>query len=254
MLVRRRETAPPRAEVAVGDYADPPTITPALDGIEGVFLVWSTGQDQTARKVVDMLGRVDHVVYLSSRGADLDGDDAELGSILASHRRMERLLTDAPTKTTFIRGGGFASNTLQWAPDIQAEGVVRAPFGGIPRPLVHERDLAEAAVTALTQPTRTNHSYTITGPTTVTGEQQVQAISAAIGRKLRLESLGRNAAIAQLIRQGADQATATSMVTTWQDMVNNPEQPTRDFIELAGHPATPFTQWARDHATDFSTR
>lgn len=254
VLVRRPETAPPGVEVAVGDYTQPATIAAALGGIEAVFLLWSTGQDQTSQEVVDILGRVDHVVYLSSRGADRDGDDDELGPILASHRRIERLLTNSPTNTTFIRGGGFASNTLQWAPGIQAEGVVRAPFGGIPRPLVHERDLAETAVIALTQPTRTNPVYTITGPETVTGDQQVHAISEAIGRRLRLESLDRNAAIDQLIRQGADQTTATSMVTAWQDMVNNPEQPTHDFIELTGHPATPFTQWARDHANDFRPR
>lgn len=249
VLVRRPEAAPDGVEVAVGDYARPETIAAALDGIDGVFLLWSTGQDQTAQQVVDLLARVDRVVYLSARGADVDGDDDQVGPILASHRRIERLLTAARTRTTFIRGGGFASNTLEWAAGIRDEGVVRAPFGGIPRPLVHERDLAEVAVIALTRPA--DRVYTITGPETVTGEQQVQAISAAIGRELRLEPLDRQAAIARLTHQGTDGATATSMVDTWQSMINNPEQPTGDFAELTGHPGTPFTRWALDHAGDF---
>lgn len=252
--MRRPESAPSGVEVAVGDYARPETVAAALHDIQGVFLVWSTGQDQTAPDVIDILGRVDQVVYLSARGADRADPDEEIGPILASHRRIERLLTAARTTTTFVRGGGFASNTLGWAPDIRSEGVVRAPFGGIPRPLVHERDLAEVAVVALTEPTHTAQSHTITGPEIVTGEQQVQAIGAAIGRDLRLEPLDRSAAIAQLIRHGTDEGTATSMVTHWQAMINDPEQPTLDFNEVTGHPATPFTQWARDHADDFRNR
>jgi len=229
-FVRHPDSAPDGAEVAVGDYAHPDTIAAALDDVQGVFLLWSTGHDRTAAEVVDILGRVDHVVYLSARGAEPSGEnDDELGPILASHRRLERLLTASPTTASFVRGGGFASNTLGWASDIRSNGRVRAPFGGIPRALVHERDLAEVAVIALTQKPPTNQTYTITGPETLTGEEQVRAIGAAIGRDLQLESLDRRAAIAQLIQQGADDVAATSMVMHWQAMVNDPEQPTPDF-------------------------
>ena len=49
----------------------------------------------------------------------------------------------------FLRAGGFAANTLGWAPQIRAESVVRWAFGRAARSLIHERDIADVAVRAL---------------------------------------------------------------------------------------------------------
>ncbi len=253
-LARTPQSAalPDGVDVVRGDYADPASLEPALDGVDAVFLLWSTGTDETAPAVVDLLARhASRVVYLSAMGIPDDPADAT-DSILASHRRLELLVERSGVDWTFLRAGGLAGNTLGWAPEIRAEGVVREPFGGVPRALVHERDIAVVAAKALTEDGLVGRRLELSGPEIVSGEQQVQAIADAIGRPLRLEALSRDQAIERMTAFAGDAAIAAGMVDAWAQMVEHPVAPTTTFEDVVGRTATSFGQWARDHAADFS--
>ena len=239
-----------------GDLGDPGTVREAADGARAAFLLWPTGSvdDDRTAAVVAALARTGHVVHLSARGVADGPSDDELGPILASHRRVERLLRGSGARWTSVRGGGFASNTLAWAADVRSSSVVRAPYGGIPRPYVHERDLAAVAALALTGDARSRldgATPEVTGPRTVSGREQVDALAAALGRPLRLEALDWDAARQDLLDTGVDPVTADSMLDTWWAMVAEPERPTDTVPRLLGRPALSYEQWARDHAEDF---
>ena len=243
---------PAGVEVVGGDLSDPASVESALAGVGAVFLLWGADSDDTAPAVVDaIVGHAHRVVYLSAIGIP-DDPAVELDPILSSHRRIEGLIERSGLQWTFVRAGGLASNTLGWAQDIRADGVVREPFGGVPRALVHERDVAAVASLALTGEGHAGRRYEVSGPEIVSGEEQVQAIADALDRPLRLEALTREEARDRLVAMTGDEAMADGMLDAWERMAAEPDPPTGTFEAMTGRRGTSFRGWAKDHATDFA--
>src|SRR3954469_8678093 len=59
---------------------------------------------------------------------------------------VERLIEKSTLEWTFLRAGGFATDTLGWAEQIRTGATVRWPYGAAARSLIHERDIAVVAV------------------------------------------------------------------------------------------------------------
>ncbi|MET9069682.1 NmrA family NAD(P)-binding protein [Streptosporangium sandarakinum] len=243
---------PDGVEAVRGDLADPASLDAALDGVETVFLLWPTlAADHAAAAAVERIaGRARRVVYVSARGVSDDLERAP-GSILGSHAYLERLIRGAGVEWTFLRPGGFAVNTLLWAPEIRATGVVRRSHGAAGRALIHERDIATVGVLALTEDGHAGAAYELTGPETLTQAEQVAAIGEAIGRPVRWEEVPPENTLRDLVANGMPAAMAESIVAAHNAMVTSPETTTATFEKVTGVPATPFRQWAIDHADDF---
>ncbi len=67
-LVRRPPPTafPPGVEVVVGNLTEPDPLTPALAGVEAVFLVWAAGPATVSAVVARLARSVSRVVFLSS--------------------------------------------------------------------------------------------------------------------------------------------------------------------------------------------
>jgi uncharacterized protein YbjT (DUF2867 family) len=232
---------PGGVDVVSGDLTDPDGVSAHLDGTEAVFLLWPFFGDGGAGEVVDALAsHTGRIVYLSAEAAEGRPD-----SFWAA---VEQAVERSAAEWTFLRPTGFAANTLMWADQIRESGVVRWPYGGAARSLIHERDIAEVAVLALTEDGHAGARYVLTGPEAITQSEQVRQIGAAIGRDLRWEELKREDAEAELGGTIPDTA-----LDTWAGFVDTPEVVTSTVEEVAGRPARPFARWASDHATDFRT-
>ncbi|MEU8271961.1 NmrA family NAD(P)-binding protein [Sphaerisporangium sp. NPDC049002] len=244
---------PEGAEVAGGDLADPTTLDAALEGVASVFLVWPTlsadhAAPVTIEAIAKRVGHAGRIVYLSSNGAS---GDAGPETILGSHALLERLIERSGPEWTFLRPGGFATNTLMWASQIRDTGVVRWAHGAASRPLIHERDIAAVGVSALTGEGHGGARYVLTGPETLTQVEQVHAIGEALGRPVRWEELAPESALQEMIAQGWPAALAEGVLGAHAQMVTATEPVTSTVEEVTGAPATPFRQWATDHAKDF---
>lgn len=242
---------PSAAEVVHGDLAHPRDLGPALKDIEAVFLVWPTlSADHAAAAAVETIAaHVRRVVYVSARGVSRIGWSE--GTILGSHARMENLIETSGMAWTFLRPGGFAANTLMWAPQIRATGTVRWVHGKAARPLIHERDIAAVGVHALTGTGHDGARYELTGPQVLTQIEQVTVIGEAIGRPLHWQELPREAALRAMTAQGMPPSVAGDILDAHAAMEATPESVTTTVEDVTGAPATPFRQWAADHAGDF---
>lgn len=231
-----------------GDLADPGSLDAALAGVGSVFLVWPTlAADHAAPRTVARLAKsARRIVYLSSHGVPFED-----GGILSSHALLERLISESGVEWTFLRPTGFAGNTLDWAEQIKETGKVRAPFGDAARPLIHERDIAAVAAIALTTDSLVGRSPLLTGPELITKAEQVRAIGAAIGREVRFEEQPLDEARAELVAAWGSADLVDTVLAAWGSMRDNPEPVNTTVADLTGRPATPYRQWARDHAGDF---
>ena len=212
---------PGRAEVMRGDLTDPATLRAARDGTGAVFLLWPFTSAEAAPPVVEALaagGR--RIVFLSSMGT---GPDPAQDAGTAFHADIERMIRASGLEWTFLRAGGFAANARVWTPQIAVGDDVRWPYAKAARSLIHERDIAAVAVRALTENGHAGAVHVLTGPETITQEDQVQAIGEAIGRPLRYQEIPADEALQQMLADGWPQAFAEHALGYWATLVAHPE-------------------------------
>jgi uncharacterized protein YbjT (DUF2867 family) len=240
--------APPGAEVAHADLAEPASLEPHVRGARAVFLIWPfTSPEMTAGlapKVAEIAAQhAGRIVYLSAQPAA-----DQPGSFWAV---VERAIEESGASWTFLRPTGFSANTLMWADQIRSGDVVRWSFGTAGRALIDERDIAAVAVRALTDDGHAGARYVLSGPEVLTQAEQLSAIGQAIGRELRWEELPRQVALDALSTAWGDRTFAASALDAWEWFVDNPEKVTSTVQDITGVPARSFGDWAIANAAAF---
>ncbi|MFF3221199.1 NAD(P)H-binding protein [Nocardia suismassiliense] len=251
-LVRRPEAAslPADVELAPGDLAAPETLARALESVDAVYMTWPTLPAAVANSAVRVIAEhADRIVLLSS-GAVRDDIDEQDNPIGAAHAAVERPIVESGLAWTFLRPHGFATNTLEWAPQIRAGNIVRGAYGAASMTLLHEADIAAVAVRALTTDGHAGAKYELTGPISLNRVEQVAAIGAALGRPLEWEELPSEQAAQHMTWLPTEYADF--VLSGLAAMVDAPGQPTSTVQEVTGSPARGYQQWAVDHAADFA--
>ncbi|HEY1176580.1 MAG TPA: NmrA family NAD(P)-binding protein [Phytomonospora sp.] len=243
-LVRDTSALPPGVDAVAGDLSSPDAVAAALDGVDAVYLMWPGIPVQAA--VIDLVAtRARRVVYLSTDVTDLD--DGETPT--SFHQDIERRIRASPAEWTFVRAIDFAANALAWAGQVRT-GVVSWPYAKAARSLVHERDIAEVAVTALTTDGHHGGKYVVTGPEAVTHERQAAIIGEAIGRDVRFDEVPPDVDV--FAERWGDRAFARARLAAWKSFTTTPERVTGTVEHVLGRPARDFRSWADDHTGDFA--
>jgi uncharacterized protein YbjT (DUF2867 family) len=191
---------------------------------------------------------VRHVVLLSS-GIVQEGAD-ETHPIHVMHATAEQQIRDSGLDWTFLRPNAFATNALQWAPQIRAGNTVRGVFAdGLSAP-IHEDDIAAVAERVLLDGGHENAVHRLTGPAAITNAGQVAAIGAAVGKELTFVETDPREAGPELFPH-VPPHMLERLLQTFEETVGVPPEITDTVEKLTGVPARTFAQWARDHAEDF---
>ncbi|MFE9583242.1 NAD(P)H-binding protein [Nocardia sp. NPDC006044] len=241
---------PAGVEVVPGDLTAPETLAPALDGVDAVYLTWPNLPGEAAKSVIEVIAeRARRIVLLSSAAVrdDVAEQDNPIGRV---HALIEQPILDSGLEWTFLRPYGFATNTLEWAPQIRAGNVVRGAYGAAASTLLHEADIAAVAVLALTTDEHIGARYILSGPTSLSRAEQVATIGAALGRPLTWEEISPARARAQMDWLPAE--FVDFVLDGLAELVESPGLPTSTIQDVTGAPARSFAQWAADHAADFS--
>lgn len=241
--VRAMTRDPSRDGDIAGDFTDPDSVGKAAEDADAVFLLWPFLTPDGADAVASAIGRRHprrHIVYVSAMSAPQGG---VWGAVEEAVRR-----SGAPY--TFLRPGGFATNTLEWAPAIRAGDPVRMPFPRAARSLIHERDIADVAVHVLLGSGHRGKEYVLTGPSVVTMADQVKIIGDAVSSRPEVVEQPLDEARAEMAQWAGDDF-ADGALSYWAGLVDEPEPVTNTVAELLGRPARTFVRWAADHADDF---
>jgi uncharacterized protein YbjT (DUF2867 family) len=230
VLVRDRGKAPSGVDVVQGDITD---LAEAAQGVDAVYLLWPFFDAEGIETAVESL-KGKKVVYLSAMSA-------EQGGVWGEVEKAVQKITD---DWTFLRVTGLATNALGWAEQAE-KGVVRGPYGQAKRSLVHERDVADMAVKALTAD-HAEQTYLVTGPEAITQAEQAKLIGDAMGTPTVWEEQPIAEAKTQLSHQmGAE--FAAGALAYWATLIEEPEPVSLDVAQVTGHPARPFEEWAAEH-------
>ncbi|MEU8920968.1 NAD(P)H-binding protein [Kitasatospora sp. NPDC048545] len=241
-----KDTLPAGVEAVRGDLTVPESLEPALaGGVEAVYLMWPGLPVEPG--VVELIARhAKRVVYLSADVADLADDEPAA----VFHQEIERLIRRSGLDWTFVRAIDFAGNLLAWADQVRA-GVVRWPYGRARRSLVHEKDIADVAVRALTEDGHHGCRYVVTGPESLSHAELAGIIGEELGVGLRWEELAPEPAREQLTAAWGNAAFVDSRLRAWESFTREPERVTDTVERVLGRPPRDVRSWVRDHAADF---
>ena len=241
-----RARLPAEAEAAVADLNLPDTLAPALAGVRGVFLLsgYSDMQDALARM---REARVERVVLLSSSAAP-GGDTTN--AVARYHIESERLVRESGLEWTFLQPDTFMTNTLQWAPQVRAGDVVRAPFGDVPVATIHPADLGAVAAQALTGDGHAGRSYRLSGPESLTPADRVAVLSRVLGRELRFEAQSDDEARREM-SESMPPEYVDAFMSFFADGTLDESEVLPTVEEITGRPPLSFEQWATANADAF---
>lgn len=223
-----------------GDLTKPATLHSVLSTVDSVFLLWpfmsADGIDDVLEVVARYASRIVYVSALSAKNGGVWGD-------------VEAAIRRTGLEWTFLRPGGFATNTLEWAPAIRAGRPARMPYPEAGRSLIHEADIADIAVLALTEDGHAGRTYELTGPEILTQVEQARILGEVAERPATIEELTKEEARAAMTWAG-DSTFADHALAYWASLVDHPEPVIDTYETLTGRPSRTFTQWAHDHADD----
>lgn len=248
-LIRRdsdRSRLPDGVEGVVGDLDDPESLSAALAGVRAVHLL--SGYTDMPGILAEFRGAGVERVVLQSSGAAPGGDTSN--AIARYHILSEQAVRESGLSWTFLQPNSFMSNTLQWAPQLRAGDVVRAPFANVRVATIDPYDVAAVSAAALTSADHDGRSYRLSGPESLLPADRVRAVGAVLGRDLRFE--GQSDAEARAEMSATTPAEyVDAFFSFFADGTLDESRVLPTVCEVTGRQPRTFEQWAEGHAHAF---
>ncbi len=243
---------PADVDVVRGDLTVPESLESCLDEIDTVFMVWVAPPDAIEPALETIATHARRVVYLTAPLKTPHPFFQQPNPSRAIAERMERLIEQSGLEWTFVRAGMFAGNARHfWGPQIRAGDVIRWPYLESPTAPTDERDIATIVVRTLCEGGHAGSEYVVTGPQSLTQQEQIQTIGRAIGRSLRVEEMTPDEARSELLPVLGSPVFIDMLLRAWGAALGQPAFVSSSFADLTGRVSRPFLEWATDHASEF---
>ena len=179
----------PGVEGARVDLATGEGLKSALSGVDTVFILTGSMEDQTAAELraveAARAAGVKRIVKLSVWEAD-----KESYSFARIHRPVERSIEESGIAWTHLRPNSFMQNFVTYETDsIRTQGTLRIPCGEARIAHIDARDIARVAALALTAPGHEGKAYELSGPEALTYAEAVAILSDAAAKKITYVSI-----------------------------------------------------------------
>jgi uncharacterized protein YbjT (DUF2867 family) len=242
----RPSTLPAGVEAVAGDLDRPDSLSEALAGVRGVFLLPGY-EDMDGLMAEIRRAGVERVVLLSGSSAQ-SGDTSN--AVTAYMMRSEAAVNESGVPWTILRSFGFMSNALRWLDQLRDGDLVREPFANVPVAVIDPYDIAAVAATALRAAGHEGRTYLLSGPEPLLPADRVRILGAALGRELRFEALSDADAQAKMSAE-MPAAYVDAFFDFYVDgnLDESHVQPTVE--EVLGRGPRTFEQWAAAHGDAF---
>lgn len=227
------------------DWEDSSTWPAAVDGIHGVFIMYSPEIEvpgasvaigQLAERAVDAGAR--RLVLLSARGVE-------------EAQRAEDAIADLPVDWTFVVASSFNQNFDEGVfLDPLRAGVLTVPAGDVADPFVDANDIADVSVAALTEEGHAGQRYEVTGPRLVTFHEAVAEIGTVTGREIHYVPVTREQFADGLVEEaGEPRESAEFLAETVSAFFDGRNASVGDGVQRAlGRKPRDFVDWVRETA------
>jgi uncharacterized protein YbjT (DUF2867 family) len=240
------------AQVMVGDLAQPETLEPALEGVERVFVAVTPDVDhlELEANLVEAAKRAGtaRVVKVSALLASPDSP-VRFGR---THSQCEELLAESGLAFTILRANGAMQNLLPQAPSVASQGKLYAPVADAKVSWIDVRDLARAAVLALTEDGHDGKRYRLTGPEAISSRDQAEVLSEVLGTTIECVEVDVDAIRNAMLGAGAGDYAADGIAELFEMYATGRASAVTDGVaEVTGSSARSFADFARDYSDAF---
>jgi uncharacterized protein YbjT (DUF2867 family) len=234
--------------------AEPETLPAVFADADRLFLLTGNVRSMTTlqKNAIDAAAAagIEHVVKLSARGAQ-PGPKSAIGRW---HHEVETYLKDFGLRWTMLRPHVFMQNLLDQAPRIREDGELRAASGNGRIPFIDTRDIADAAVAALTEEDHAGETYILTGGAALDYDQVADIVGTAIDRPVRYVAESFEEARDCRMREfPAGSSTVRLALAYYQRAGGETARLARGVFELTGHPPRSMIQFAYDYRNAFAS-
>ncbi|AHH18583.1 Nmr family protein [Nocardia nova SH22a] len=180
---RARAMLPDGVEIVAGDIGDPAHIVSAATDVESVFLLTPHAADMAdiQLRIIRSLRRVSaRIVKLSGTASAITPN----GPLTCrEHWEIEQILTASGQPYTILRPNAFMQVLIDqiMIPALRVQGAIPNAIADSGISLIDVRDIADAAVAALTDNGWEGRTLTLTGPRSVTYPDIARLIGSQVG-------------------------------------------------------------------------
>lgn len=239
-----RLSLPASVQTFAADAAEPASFADALRSVDRVFLYADLPEPEALLATVAAAG-VQHVVLLSSAAATSPGAEDDFNG--SRFLRAERATREAGVAHTLLRPCEFASNAARWSWSIKGESTVPLPYPDAVQTPIHDQDIADVAVIALTGDTLLDAAPILTGPERLTLRDQVATIGEVIERPLAVIEQ-TEAESAALLSAHLPDVWVQQILKGWRQSVGASPALSGEYSRITGRSPRTFRTWAADHA------
>ena len=241
------------AQIVVADFNDSDSVAKALAGIDRAFLLTNSSEQAEAqqRTFVDVAKRVGvkHIVKLSQWAADANSPVR----FLRYHAAVEQHIKESGLSYTFLRPNLFMQGLLVFREPIMTQGKFFAAAGTAKISAIDVRDIAAAAVAALTENGHEGKTYDLTGPEALSHSEMAAKLSQVLQRQVEYVDVPPEAMKEALLRVGMPLWQADGLVEDYAHYRRGEAATISSGVEDAtGVPPRSFESFIRDYAPAFS--
>jgi uncharacterized protein YbjT (DUF2867 family) len=235
-------------EAVVGDFLEPETLVPALEGVSTVLLITPIHPEQVAQasNVINAAkdsGNDPRIVRLSVHQASHEAPSRNS----RQHAQIEDELRSSVLPYTLLRPTTFMQNTLATARTVASEGRIYQPFKNGKLGMIDAWDIGEVAAKVLTEEGHESEVYTLTGPAAISFYDVAEALSEVLGKEVSYINIPLGKAKEAMLNMGLSEWRADVLIEYakahsegYSDFTTN------DVEQLTGHPATSYKKFAGD--------
>jgi len=234
------------------DHARPESLTPALDGVDAVFLL-ATGVERQIEGETNVVraakaAGVRRIVKLSVFGAV----EEEFG-FARTHRPVEREIERSGLAWTFLRPASYMQNFANYmAPTIRSQHAIYTLIPDAVFNHVDTRDVARVAAKVLAETGHDGQAYTLTGPRSFSYREAARTIGDVMGTPVQVVALTEADGRAGMKAHGVPDVYANHLVDLdrWYESGKG-DQLTSSIRDITGREPTSFESFVKEFAGEF---
>jgi uncharacterized protein YbjT (DUF2867 family) len=240
-------------EAVAGDFLEPETLGPALEGVSTVLLITPIHPEQVTQasnviKAAKDSGNDPRIVRLSVHHASHEAPTRNS----RQHAQIEDELRLSGLPYTLLRPTTFMQNTLVTARTVALEGRIYQPFKNGKLGMIDARDIGEVAAKVLTEEGHEGEVYTLTGPAAISFYDVAEALSEVLGKEVSYINIPLGKAKEAMLNMGLSEWRADVLIEYAKAHSEGYSNfTTEDVEQLTGHRATSYKEFATDYERVF---
>jgi len=242
------------AELVEMNFNNTETVNAVFKGVQKLFLLtpFVPNMVEISENLVEQ-ARKANVKYIVKQSAF--GSEGQGITMNRLHREVEQIIESSGINYTFLRPMSFMQNYLGLADSIRTQGTFSFPLGDSKTSLVDTRDIAAAAVQALTNSDEhKNKAYNITGPAAISNYEIADILSNIAEKKVTYVDVSVNDTRNVMKNAGMQEWGVDALMELFEfQKAGNASVISPDVERVVGRKPISFTQFATDYAESFRT-